>query len=138
MTKEILNAIHLGPSRYTMADTIVRLIESVRHDFGPDTKPWETFVNLLIVHRMWAAHRNDQLSSAAGIAKAIGMSRSTVQRRLRDLEKRGAVERRGTRYVMVPEFLNSPHGIQDSGTKGFKRRVARWHEADKKMVIVGG
>jgi hypothetical protein len=137
MPQIIVDAIDLGPSRFTMVDTIVRLIEAVRQDFGPDTKTWETFINLLIVHRMWAKHRNGQLASAAGIAKAIGMPRSTVQRRLLRLVKEGAVERRGTRYVIVPEFINSPHGISDLGTKGFKRRVARWHEAGKKMTIVG-
>lgn len=137
MPQIIVHAVDLGPSRYTMVDTVVRLIESVRQDFGPETKTWETFINLLIVHRMWAQHRNGQLASAAGIAKAVGMPRSTVQRRLRRLVKDGAVERRGTRYAIVPEFINSPHGIAALGTKGFKRRVARWHEAGNKMTIVG-
>ena len=137
MTKNILDAIHLGPSRFTMADAVVRLIESVRQDLDPELKTWQTFVNLLIMHRMWAAHRNGQLASASGIARSIGMPRSTVLRRLQRLEKKRAVERRGTRYAIVPEYFNSPHCVTDSGTKGFKRRVARWHEADKKMAIVG-
>jgi hypothetical protein len=120
-----------------MVETLVRLVESARQDFGPELKTWETFVNLLIIHRMWAVHRNGRLASAAGIAKSIGMPRSTVLRRLRALEKQGAVERKEARYAIVPEFINSPRGVADLGTKGFKRRVTRWQEAGKKMVIVG-
>jgi DNA-binding transcriptional MocR family regulator len=137
MPQIIVDAIDLGPSRFTMVDAIVRLIESVRQDFDPDAKTWDTFINLLILHRMWATHRNGRLASAAGIAKSIGMPRSTVVRRLGHLQKRGAIERRGTRYALVPQFINSPAGVTDSGTRGFKRRVARWREADKKMTIVG-
>jgi hypothetical protein len=37
----------------------------------------------------------------------------------------------------MPELINSPAGFTDFGTKGFKRRAARWREADKKMTIVG-
>jgi hypothetical protein len=137
IAKSIVNAITLAPSRFTMIETVIWMIESIRHDFAPDLKTWECFEHLLIIRRMWAVHRHGGLSSAAGIAQLIGMPRSTVQRRLRYLEKIGAVDRRGTRYAIVPDFINSPHGVEGLGVKGFRRRVKRWGEADKKMVIVG-
>jgi hypothetical protein len=101
IAKSIVNAITLAPSRFTMIETVIWMIESIRHDFAPDLKTWECFEHLLIIRRMWAVHR------------------------------------RGTRYAIVPDFINSPHGVEGLGVKGFRRRVKRWGEADKKMVIVG-
>ena len=104
----------------------------------PEATLLETFLYILILRHMWTVHGHAKLSSASRIARSIDMPRSTVLRRLHFMEtKLGAIERRGTRWALRPEFLNAPNGVEHLGTKGFKSRVARWHEAGKKMTILG-
>jgi hypothetical protein len=126
--KGIINAIKMGHDRYIMADTVVRLTEEFRDDNFPGMKTWEAFVNLLILYRMLDAHQRGRKSSAVGISRTIGMPRTTVQRRLENLKKMGAIEQDGARFTVLPEFMNASRTVE-----GFKHRRELWHRADKKM-----
>jgi hypothetical protein len=130
--KGIIDAIKMGHERYVLADTVVRLVEEFREDYIPGAKAWEAFELLLILRRMLDVHQRDKESSALGLSRAIGMPRTTVQRRLESLKKMGAIEQDGARFTVLPEFMNASHMIE-----GFKRRRDIWHRAAKKMSATG-
>jgi len=115
--QSIIDEIELGRERYAMAETVVKLMEGMRKDYLPNVKMWDAFTILLIARRMLQVHMRGQKASAAGISRAIGVSRTTVQRKLAQLKKMGAVEQQGARYSIVPAFMNSPHMVG-----GFRRR----------------
>jgi hypothetical protein len=128
----IIDAIKLGHERYVLADTVVRLTEEFRDDYVPGAKTWEAFAMLLILRRMLDVHQRGRKSSALGLSRAIGMPRTTVQRRLENLKKMGAIEQDGARFTVLPEFMNASHMVE-----GFKRRRVIWHRAAKKMSATG-
>jgi hypothetical protein len=128
MPKSIIHAIQWGRERFVLADTVVQLTEGFRADYVPKLSTWEAFAMLLILRRMLDVHQRGRLSSPSGISRAIGMPRTTVYRRLELLKTIGAIEQRGSRFAVLPEFMNAPHKLA-----GFKRRRDMWHSADKKM-----
>jgi hypothetical protein len=132
MSQKILDAIKFGHERYVLADTVVRLTEAFRADYVPDAKTWEAFALLLILRKMLEQQMNARPSSASTLSRAVGMPRTTVQRRLAQLTKLGAVEQHGSRFAVVPEFMNVSLRVE-----GFKHRREVWHRADKKMTTVG-
>jgi hypothetical protein len=126
--KSIIDAIKMGHERYVLADTVVRLTEEFRADYAPSAKTWEAFALLLILRRMLDVHQRGRESSAVVIARAIGMPRTTVYRKLAQLKKMGAVAQNGSHFSVLPEFMNASHMIE-----GFKHRRQVWHRAYKKM-----
>jgi transposase InsO family protein len=64
---------------------------------------------------------------------AATIPRSTVQRRMGELTKLGAIERNGTRFLLSVSYLNKP-GILE----GFKRRVDVVKGAPKKLDWTSG
>jgi hypothetical protein len=128
MPKKIIDAIKFGRERYVLADTVVRLTEEFRADYIPHAKTWDAFTLLLILRRMLDVHQQGRESSAVAIARAISMPRTTVNRKLPQLKKLGAIEQQGARFTVLPEFMNAPHLVE-----GFKHRREVWHRADKKM-----
>jgi biotin operon repressor len=132
MPKSTINAIFLGKQRHAMADLGIRLMDGFRHDYMPTVKLWDALGMMLILHRMYELHRIGREASASALSRAIGMPRTTVQRKLAQLKKIGVIEQRGQRYLMAPEHLNHPMILH-----GFKRRVALVTSAQKRMVQSG-
>jgi hypothetical protein len=130
--KQIIDAIKFGRERYVLADTVVRLTKEFRTDYVPGAKTWEAFQLLLILHRMIEVDQRGRESSALAVSRAIGMPRTTVQRRLEQLKQMGAVEQRGPRFTVVPTFMNAKHMLE-----GFERRRDMWGRAAKKMSTTG-
>jgi DNA-binding transcriptional ArsR family regulator len=132
LPEQIIHAIKFGRERFVLADTVVRLTNQFRDDYFPGAKTWEGFTMLLILRRMAEVHQRRRPSSPSELSRAIGMPRTTVQRRLAQLKQIGAVEKRGPLFTLVPEFMNAEHMID-----GFKRRRDMWHRAAKKMPTTG-
>lgn len=95
-------------------------------------KTWEAFALLLILRKMLDQHVNARPSSASTLSRAVGMPRTTVQRKLMLLKQMGAVEQHGSRFAVVPEFMNVSQRVE-----GFKHRRELWHRADKKITNAG-
>jgi len=132
MPKSLINSIEMGQVRYLMADTVVSVCESITSDYLPDFKVWDAFPLLVIVRKMIENSVKRRSSNSTSLARALGMPRSTVQRRLTQLKRIGAVEQRGARYTVVAAFMNHPKMIQ-----GFKRRRDLIGDAHQKMTKSG-
>jgi hypothetical protein len=129
MPKSIFNEIELAHERYAMADTVVGLCEGFRQDYFPKASLLDAFVLLLVLRRMVDRHRHGRLANATCISQATGIPRTTVQRRLAQLESLGAIrEQRSSQFVVVPEFMNTPERLE-----GFVRRRERVGIAYKRM-----
>ena len=129
MPKSIFNEIELAHDRYTMADTVVGLCEGFRHDYFPEASILDAFVLLLVLRRMVDRHRHGRLANATCISQATGIPRTTVQRRLAQLERLGAItQQRSSQFMVVPEFMNTPDKLI-----GFVKRRRRVGIAYKKM-----
>jgi hypothetical protein len=113
----ILDEMELGRQRYTLADTLIKLIESIRTDCMPSVKTWEAFSFLLILRRMIDDHLAEHTSSVSALSRTLGIPRATLIRRLKRLQKMGAISKQGSRYRVIPEYMNSPQMIE-----GFKIR----------------
>jgi len=127
-TRSALDAIILWKQRYAMGELIIRLMESFRDDYMPRVKTSEAFELLVIIERLFDLHEVSRLGTASAISRSTDIPRSTVHRRLDYLKKLGAVERRGSGFLLVPAFLNHPIMLE-----GFKRRVCMVVRAPKKL-----
>jgi biotin operon repressor len=132
MPKSLINSIEMGQVRYLMADTVVRVCEGFTSDYLPDFKVWDAFPFLVILRKMIENAVNRRSSNATSLARALGMSRTTVQRRLTQLKRIGAVEQHGARYVVIPSFMNHPKMIA-----GYKSRRDQIGSAHRKMTETG-
>jgi len=131
-TEAIIDELELGRQRYAMGETVVTLMEGFRKDYMPRVGTWDAFAMLLILRKMLEGHIRGQNASASGISRALGMPRTTVRRKLGLLEKLGAVESIGSRFRVLPAYMNSPHMI-----RGFRKRRDIVRQAPKKMAETG-
>ena len=132
MPRSLINSIIMGQSRYLMAETVVSLCDGFRTDYLPDLKVWDAFPLLVILRKMIENAMKRRSSNSTSLARALGMPRTTVQRRLTTLKRIGAVEQHGARYVVVPTFMNHPRMVE-----GFKRRRDYIGTAHQKMTKPG-
>jgi hypothetical protein len=124
----ILERIDRWHERTAMADLCIRLVQSVGRDYFPGARTCDAFEMLLILHAMFEIHTAGRLATASVLARSTGISRPTVQRRMRELTKLGAIERNGTRFLLSVSYLNKPAILE-----GFKRRVDIVKGAPKKL-----
>jgi hypothetical protein len=124
----ILERIDRWHERTAMADLCIRLVQSVGRDYFPGARTCDAFEMLLILHAMFEIHTAGRLATASALARSTGISRPTVQRRMRELTKLGAIERNGTRFLLSVSYLNKPAILE-----GFKRRVDIVKGAPKKL-----
>ena len=121
--------IEKGRERFATADLAVRLIEDLRRDYWPDVNAWDAFAMTVFVRATLSINQSGRLASVDRISRMSGISRSTVQRRMEMLHQQGAVEKRGSRFALVPEFFNAPHILE-----GFKRRRQMVQAVSKKLA----
>jgi len=127
-TRSVLNAVILWKQRYAMGELIIRLMEGFRDDYMPRMRICEAFELLVVLEKLVDLHEVHRLGTASAISRSTDLPRTTVHRRLRHLNKLGAVERRGSGFLLVPAFLNSPLMLE-----GFKQRVHRVVRAPQKL-----
>jgi DNA-binding transcriptional ArsR family regulator len=128
-TDVIIDELVLGRQRYAMGETVVALMEGFRRDYMPKVEICEAFVMLLILRKMLEVHIRGQNASASAISRAVNMSRTTVRRKLGLLEELGAVEKIGSRFRVLPTYMNSPHMV-----RGFRKRRDIMRQAPKRMA----
>jgi predicted transcriptional regulator len=124
----ILERIARWHERTAMADLCIRLVQSVGRDYFPGASTCDAFEMLLILHAMFEIHTAGRFATASALARSTGISRSTIQRRMSQLTKLGAIERNGTRFLLSVSYLNKPAILE-----GFKRRVDIVKGAPKKL-----
>jgi hypothetical protein len=117
MPKSVMSEIRLWKQRHAMAATIIRLMEGFRDDYLPGMKTWDAFAPLLILRKMGEMHDAGRAASAGALSRSTGLPRTTVQRKLAQLKKMGAIEQHGSRFLMSPPYLNKPIILH-----GFRRR----------------
>jgi hypothetical protein len=131
--KSLLEQLTFGKcARRVVADLITELVEASRNDFMPGMPLSEFFMYVLIVGKMMTLHERGREASASDLSRLTGIPRTTVQRKLRELLKVGAIERCGHRWIIVPSVFNTPLVI-----KGFKRRQVIVSLAREKMATTG-
>jgi DNA-binding transcriptional ArsR family regulator len=117
MPKSSIHAFHLGKQRHALVRLVIRLCETARDDGFPDMATWDFFMAMLILERMYEQNQRGREASASELSRSTGIPRTTMRRKLRDLARRGAIERRGHRFVITSSFFNSPFML-----RGFRRR----------------
>jgi hypothetical protein len=131
--KVMLERIHRWHERAAMADLCIRLVQSIGRDYFPGAKTCDAFEMLVILNALFEIHTARRFATASTLARFTGIPRSTVQRRMGELTKLGAIERNGTRFLLSVSYLNKP-GILE----GFKRRVDVVKGAPKKLDWTSG
>ena len=132
MPKSLINSVKMGRQRYVMAETIVSVCEGFGAEAMPGLKVWDVFPLIVILRKMADNSLHRRSSNATSLARTLGMPRTTVQRRLTQLKRMGAVEQHGVRYTVVATFLNHPKQVE-----GFKRRRDQIGVAHRKMSELG-
>jgi hypothetical protein len=106
--KAIIEELVLGKERKAVTHTIVKMCEHARNEIFPGMPIQDFIVTLLLLDRMYEQNERGREASVSGLAKATGIPRTTVQRKLRELDtKWHAIEQRGHRYVLNVTFANS-------------------------------
>jgi len=118
MSTEIPTAVLFGRERNALGELCISLVESIRNDYFPRARLWEAFELMLVTKKIFNMHAVRRATSASALARSTGLAPSTVQRRLTYLTKLGAVEKRGTQFVMCVPYANRPSAVE-----GFKRRM---------------
>ena len=117
MRKSVTSEIRLWKQRHAMAATIIRLMEGFRDDYLPGLRTWDAFAPLLILRKMGEMHDAGHAASTSALSRSTGMPRTTIRRKLAQLKKMGAIEQHGSRFLLLPLYLNKPIMLQ-----GFRRR----------------
>jgi biotin operon repressor len=132
MPKSVTREIRLWKQRHAMAATIIRLMEGFRDDYLPGLRTWDAFAPLLILRKMGEMHDAGHAASASALSRSTGMPRTTVQRKLAQLKKIGAIDQHGSLFLMLPPYLNKPAILQ-----GFRRRRDMVGRLPKKLSETG-
>jgi DNA-binding transcriptional ArsR family regulator len=133
MPKSSVHAFLLGKQRHAVVSLIIRLCESARDDGFPDLTTWDFFMSMLILERMYEQNQRGREASASELSRSTGIPRTTMRRKLRDLTRRGAIERRSHRFVITPSFFNTPFMM-----RGFRRRSLMVKRASAKLAEYEG
>jgi hypothetical protein len=126
--KVMLERIDRWHERTAMADLCIRLVQSIGRDYFPGARTCDAFEMMVILNAMFEIHTTGRFATVSALARSTGISLSTVQRRVGELTKLGAIERNGTRFLLSVSYLNKPGILQ-----GFKRRVEVVKGAPKKL-----
>ena len=118
MDTEIPAAVVFGRECNALGELCISLVESIRDDYFPGTPLWEAFELMLLAKKIFDMRAVGLATSASALARSTGLAPSTVQRRLTYLTKLGAVEKRGTQFVMCVPYANRPSAVE-----GFRRRM---------------
>jgi hypothetical protein len=133
MPKSSIHAFHLGKQRHALVSLVIRLCETARDDGFPDMTTCDFFMAMLILERMYEQNQRGREASASELSRSTGIPRTTMRRKLRDLARRGAIERRGHRFVITSSFFNSPFMM-----RGFGRRSLMVKHALEKFAEFDG
>jgi hypothetical protein len=128
MSRSSLTSVIDEKHRHAVADLLVRLMETVRDDWFPDIDTSRAFELTLIGVKMWDMLDAGRMPSASALSRSTGIPRTTVQRRLTYLKRIGAVERHGSKYAIVPAYMNRPVILD-----GAMRRQLRIVSTSKKL-----
>ena len=126
--KKCAESLILGKQRMFLIDTFARLAESARDDHFPDLSLFDFVTYAIILHRIYEQNERGRDANASALERSTGVPRATLRRKLQELTKNWAIEPRGRRFVIAPEFFNTPVSIQ-----GFKRRVKMVKRAAAKL-----
>ena len=116
--KCVANAVLLMPQRRAMTENCISVVESVRDDFFPGIPSWEAFMLMVILFKLLTINEDGRAPDASELARATGISRTTMHRKLAYLKRKGFIEQLGSRFVLSPEQFNQPHML-----RGFWRRL---------------
>jgi hypothetical protein len=131
ITKFNLAAIQYGDERCTMADLVLKVVNSFRDDWFPDQNTWESLQFAMIMLSMYQIHLVGRAPSASDVARSTGMPRPTVQRKLAKLKKIGYVNQYGSRFELSIDGLNQPRLLD-----GFRKRLGIVKGALQKMLML--
>jgi len=112
-----------------MAEHIIGFVESARDDFFPGIPSWEAFMLFIIIHRLFSINETGHAANVSELTRATGIPRTTMQRKLAFLKRKGFIEQLGSRFVVSPEQVNKPHAL-----RGFWGRLHKVRGWPKKVV----
>ena len=76
MPRSILASVIDERRRHAVADLLIRLVETVRDDYFPDTTTCRAFELALIGTKMWDMLDTGHMASVAALSRATGISRT--------------------------------------------------------------
>ena len=115
-----------------MARLLVDIMRTLRAHYIPASEPFGTRIETGYIGLCVSiGHCEGKPFSVAKIAAYMGMPRSTVIRRLQQLENWGVIERQGRRYFIRPEKVN---GIM--GMRAYKQNRHLITEAIDKLSVL--
>ena len=124
--KSVANAVLLMPQRRAMTENCITIVESVRDDFFPGIPSWEAFMLIVILFKLFTINEAGRAADASELARAAGISRTTMHRKLAYLKRKGFIERLGSQFVLSPEQVNQPHMLR--GFWGRLHKVRGWQK----------
>ena len=122
--KSVANAVLLMSQRRAMTENCITIVESVRDDFFPGIPSWEAFMLIVILYKLFTINEAGRATDASELARAAGISRTTMHRKLAYLKRKGFIERLGSQFVLSPEQVNQPHMLR--GFWGRLHKVRGW------------
>jgi DNA-binding transcriptional ArsR family regulator len=132
MMLERSKRIARAQQRLVMCRLLVDIMRTLRAHYMPVNEPFGTRIETQFVGLCVAiGDIEGKPFSVAKIAAYMGMSRSTVIRRLEQLENWGVIERQGRRYFIRPEKVN---GIM--GMRAYKQNRHLTTEAVDKLSVL--
>jgi hypothetical protein len=114
----------LAAQRRVMAERCISFVESARDDFFPGIPRWEALMLFIIIHRLLRINEAGRAANASELARATGIPRTTMKRKLACLKRMGFIERLGSRVVLATEQVNKPHMLH--GFWGRLDKVRCW------------
>jgi hypothetical protein len=117
------------PQRRAMTENCITIVESVRDDFFPGIPSWEAFMLIVILFKLFTINEAGRAADASELARAAGISRTTMHRKLAYLKRKGFIERLGSQFVLSPEQVNQPHML-----RGFWVRLHKVRGWQKKVL----
>jgi hypothetical protein len=132
MPHSVIRQLLLGKQRQALGEIVIRLLESARDDYFPGEGLVDFLLFVLILVKMYDINELGRLATASALSRSVGLPRTTMQRKLARLKRMGAIQQRGSRFMLSPSYLNNPQMLL-----GFKRRVNAVRDAPKKLTKVG-
>jgi len=99
----------------SIARQCVGLAFIVQHGYSPlpGARTCDAFEMMVILNAMFEVHTAGRFATASALARSTGISRSTVQRRMGELTKLGAIERNGETLQHERQTHESPRRTHD-------------------------
>jgi hypothetical protein len=93
-------------SRHVLREATLRCVEVVQDELAPEVSLIDVFTMMVLMHSVLEAVRRGHPPSIADLSRSTSIPRTTVSRWLTTMMARGAIERRGKRYVPVQSYLD--------------------------------